>query len=226
MADLVRPYRGVSADERRTQRRERLIDAALDLIGSSGIAEITMKRVCSQAGLTERYFYESFHNVEELLIAVVDHVLVAVDVAITGAVDDAPRDLRERARAAAGALLAVLTNDPRCGRTYIEAAGTPALRQRQTDALTANARLVAQQMRELGGLEAVPRERIQLAAVVLAGGAERAIEAWVAGTLNISRGVLIDDIAQLCVAAADALRGEGKHALTSHPDSYPAAQES
>jgi AcrR family transcriptional regulator len=225
MADLVRPYRGVSADERRAQRRERLIDAALDLIGSGGIAEITMKGICARAGLTERYFYESFRNVDELLIAVIDHVLAAVDIAIHDALAEAPRDLRERARAAAGALLAVLTNDPRSGRAYIEAAGTPGLRQRQTTALTANARLVAEQMRELGGLKSVPRERIQLAAVVLVGGAERAIEAWAAGTLKISRGVLIDDIAQLCVAAADALRGEGKHALTSHPDDYPAAQE-
>src|SRR5687767_9668516 len=53
--EVVRPYKGVSADERRALRREQLMEAGLDVLGSEGIAGLTMTEVCARAGLTERY---------------------------------------------------------------------------------------------------------------------------------------------------------------------------
>ncbi len=62
-----RSYAGRSSDDRRSERRERLIAAATEVYGSSGYRTATVKAVCQQAGLTERYFYESFASSEELL---------------------------------------------------------------------------------------------------------------------------------------------------------------
>ena len=70
MAGVVRPYRGISADERRASRRARLLDAALEEVGERGMAGTTMTAVCARAGLTERYFYESFADRDEMLRAV------------------------------------------------------------------------------------------------------------------------------------------------------------
>lgn len=62
-----RRYRGQSPDTRQAQRRQQLLDAALDVIGERGFSSMTVKGVCQTAGLTERYFYESFDNRDALL---------------------------------------------------------------------------------------------------------------------------------------------------------------
>lgn len=62
-----RRYRGQSPDTRQALRRQQLLDAALDVIGDRGFSSMTVKGVCQTAGLTERYFYESFDNRDALL---------------------------------------------------------------------------------------------------------------------------------------------------------------
>ena len=58
------------------QRRERLLDAALRVYGTRGYHSTTVKAVCDAAGLTERYFYESFPNGEALFLALYRDVSV------------------------------------------------------------------------------------------------------------------------------------------------------
>src|ERR1700739_3103358 len=65
-AAVPRPYRGVSATDRRDQRRQRLIDAGLQLFGTRGIAAVGIVDVCAEAGLTKRYFYENFASIDAL----------------------------------------------------------------------------------------------------------------------------------------------------------------
>ena len=63
-------YGGVDASSRKEDRRKRLIEAGLEAFGTEGYVRTTIKTLCGLAGLTERYFYESFKSKEELLIAV------------------------------------------------------------------------------------------------------------------------------------------------------------
>src|ERR1700741_2572051 len=69
-----RHYGGHSTEERRLARRERLIEAATRVYGELGYRNTTVKAVCEAAGLTERYFYESFANSEALLVAAFETV--------------------------------------------------------------------------------------------------------------------------------------------------------
>jgi AcrR family transcriptional regulator len=62
----------VSADERRAERRSNLKEACLDLIGEAGVVPITAEGVSGRAGLTKRYFYESFSDRDALLYEVMD----------------------------------------------------------------------------------------------------------------------------------------------------------
>jgi AcrR family transcriptional regulator len=71
---ITRNYAGLSADERRLARRERLIEGAIRAYGELGYRNTTVKAVCEEAGLTERYFYESFANSEALLVAAFENV--------------------------------------------------------------------------------------------------------------------------------------------------------
>jgi AcrR family transcriptional regulator len=69
-------YGGVSKEERRAERRARLVAAASKVYGEQGFRQASVKSVCVEAGLTERYFYESFSNSEELLLAAYHSVIV------------------------------------------------------------------------------------------------------------------------------------------------------
>ncbi len=59
----------MGADLRETERRKKLIAAGLEAFGTKGYAKTNIKSICTLAGLTERYFYESFHGKEDLLSA-------------------------------------------------------------------------------------------------------------------------------------------------------------
>ena len=64
-----RRFAGKTAEERRIARRGQLVRAAAAVYGERGYRNATVKAVCDAAGLTERYFYESFANSEDLLCA-------------------------------------------------------------------------------------------------------------------------------------------------------------
>lgn len=203
---VVRPYRGVSADERRERRRRALLEAALDVIAAEGLARTTMTAICQRAGLTERYFYESFRDREELLAAVFAAGLEEMDAALLAALADAPPDLLARCRAAAGAMIGVLTDDPRKARLHAEAMGAEVLKQRRAAAIRAHAGLLSEQIRELRPLPPDAEGPLQLATLVLMGGLADAILSWLDGTLSFSRETLIEECARLAVGVADAVQ--------------------
>lgn len=62
-----RTYGGVDASLREEDRRRKLIEAGLEAFGTKGYAKTNIKTICNLAGLTERYFYESFKHKEDLL---------------------------------------------------------------------------------------------------------------------------------------------------------------
>jgi AcrR family transcriptional regulator len=204
---VVRPYRGVSADDRRAERRARLIEAALDVLGSEGLAKTTMTAVCARAGLTERYFYESFRDRDELLVALFDRFAAEMWHAALAALEPAPPELLARCRAAAAAIITPLTDDARLARAYVEALGSEALKARRLETVRAFAGLLAEQMRQLHGLpDKRPAASLKLVTVVIIGGVSDAVTEWLDGRLELSRDQLVEECARLCVAAAEAVR--------------------
>ena len=114
-----RRYRGTAADERRAQRRCQLITAAIAVYGERGYRQATVKAVCEAAGLTERYFYESFENSEALLLASYQAVLHALLTELAEAGQAAGRARRARVRAMLRAYFHSLQRDPRSARVYL-----------------------------------------------------------------------------------------------------------
>src|SRR5215212_10332014 len=98
----VRRWRGRSASERTAERRERLIEAALEVFGSRGYSASTVRDVCREAGLTERYFYESFPNREALLGALADRIVDDSLEAVAAALADPGGDREGTVREALG----------------------------------------------------------------------------------------------------------------------------
>ena len=75
---VTMPFKGISADDRRSHRRARLVKAAFAIAGTEGAGALGVGRVCQGAGLTKRYFYESFSSLPELQSAVVDHAVTVM----------------------------------------------------------------------------------------------------------------------------------------------------
>lgn len=114
-----RTYRGASNEERRAERRQKLIEAALEVYGDVGFHAATVKQVCAQAGLTERYFYESFENAEALLAAGYLSVMEQLQAEVVAAIAAAPREMGAVTRAALGTYYRLLRETPKAARVFL-----------------------------------------------------------------------------------------------------------
>src|ERR1700710_181396 len=65
-----RAYGGLALEDRVAARRARFIEAGIELFGTQGFRAATVRGICAAAGLTDRYFYESFASLEALLAEV------------------------------------------------------------------------------------------------------------------------------------------------------------
>jgi AcrR family transcriptional regulator len=63
-----RRYSGQSFESRQADRRARLVDAALEVAGRAGMEGLSVAAICAEAGLTARYFYESFPSREAIFV--------------------------------------------------------------------------------------------------------------------------------------------------------------
>jgi len=203
VASTARPYGGVSAEDRRAERRARLIEAGLELLGERGWAGTTVRGVCAEAGLSERYFYESFGDRDRLLAAIFDSVAADAAKAVLEAVAAAPHEAAVKARAGIDAFVRMLAEDPRRARAMlVESLGNETLRSRREQAFRSFAALVSEQGRSFYGTDEVAEVDSELTAVALVGGLAELVILWLDGALAVSRERLVDHCAQLFVASA------------------------
>ena len=196
-------WRGTTAAERVAPRRRRLVQAAYELLGEHGARGTTVRGVCARAGLNPRYFYESFEDLDALLVAVFDRIASEALEAVLAAVEAAPLEEMARARAAVGAMVELMTDDPRKGRiAFIEAMGSEALMRRRLDTLHTCAVAASEQARSFYDPGTFDMQDADLSAHVLAGGITEAMIAWFDDRLDVTRERLIEHCAALFVAAA------------------------
>ena len=194
-----------TAAERRGARRGALIQAAIILYGASGYRQSTVKAVCAKAGLTERYFYESFDNSEDLLQACFLHVTRDLLARMRAAsVAAGPMGL-DRVRAGLRVYFTALREHPAAARVFlIEAASvSPA-----TEAL------VSASLDEFGALlmdvlQPGPDARVSpllLRGVV--GGGLHVAKAWISGGYADSLDAAADAALRVYSILAEPGRGE------------------
>lgn len=154
-----RRYGGVSAEERRRERRERLLEAGLDLLGTRGYAQTTVSDVLDRAGLTSRYFYEHFENREALLVAVYDEVIARGYGASADALVRHDADpLAVSIPAQLDAFYEVVVDDPRLARViFVEAVGvSPTMEAHRRQVLRRIAAGLASRLAERAGRGEIP----------------------------------------------------------------------
>lgn len=197
-------YGGVSAENRRAERREKLLDAAFDLLGTEGTQATTVRGVCRGARLTPRYFYESFPDLDSLLVAVFDRMFEEATERVLAAIKAAPQEPEARSRAAIETFVVYLTDDPRRARVaFVEALGNEPVMRRRLDAMRLFADIIAAEARQLYRPPADADALVDITSTMLVGGMAELLIAWVDGNLAVSREQLIEDFSELAVATGE-----------------------
>lgn len=162
--------------------------AGYELLGDEGIAGVAMRAVCRRAGLSPRYFYESFPNTDALAVAVYDRCNTDLTAAITDAATGRPTP-EAAVAAAVDAAATFFQSDPRRVRILLrEPLSSPLLGARRADILPGLlGRLVAQ-----AGLPG-PRasSTAALDATALCGALAALVLDWVDGRLDVGRDELV-----------------------------------
>lgn len=117
-----RQFKGLSLAERKQARREKLIEAGIQAYGTHGFFSVTVKDICNEAKLTERYFYESFQKSEQLFQNIFLKQIEILQSTMMQAIVQASPNPRKMVTAGLSALFNLLKNDPRLARIiYIDA---------------------------------------------------------------------------------------------------------
>lgn len=78
---------------RRSQTRQRLLDAAFDAFAEDGLGRCTVEQICERAGFTRGAFYSNFTSLEELFLAMWEQRSAAMLEQVTAVLDtDLPVD--------------------------------------------------------------------------------------------------------------------------------------
>ena len=193
----LRRYRGSSAEERRAERRAQIIAAAVQVYGERGFRNASVKAVCEAAGLTERYFYESFANSEALLVAASEQVVGVVRAAMKAAQDDAVGDRDSQTAAVLQAYFTTLKEHPRSARVFlVEISGvSKAVDQVLDDALEGFADLLTPGPADLVG----PAQHLLRMGIV--GGVLQMTLSWIAADYRYPLDTVVMAALKLCRTA-------------------------
>lgn len=161
-----------------------------------------MTEICRTAGLTERYFYESFKSRDALYISLIEQLGEQLLARVLSAVDpsDTPRD---RVHAAAVAVVDFLVGDPRRGRVaLVEGSGSPELERRRRQVVLGLGDAIADQWTALLGEEGPPLQQRTLTATAIAGSVAALITRRLDGTLDVDDDTLAAFIADAALHLA------------------------
>jgi AcrR family transcriptional regulator len=191
-----RSWAGIGLDERRRVRRERLLAAGVDLIGAADGSAASVRAVCRAAGLTERYFYESFSDRDAFVREVYTDVGERARDALVAAVGAAPR--ARRAEAAVRAFVELMVDEPAMGRVLLLAPlREPAITNRGVELAPMFVSLIGEQLTALRD----PGER-NMVAVGLVGALTSLFMGYLDGALPVSRETLVQHCVRLLEQAA------------------------
>lgn len=207
MAEVVRPFKGVSAAERVARRRADILDAGFTVVGEVGVGQLTMTAVCEQAGLTQRYFYEQFRSVSELATVMFDTSFEEMFQQARDQVSRVSDEVVNIARAALTVLLDYYSGDPRKGRFFAESVVDPAVAARRAELIGAVAEYIVDQAARIGGrFSPAQRKRVMLATTVIINGQIDTTALLLAHKIELSREEYIDQVAELFAMAVEAAR--------------------
>lgn len=196
---MSRPYRGQAADARSADRRARLLQAAVVLVGTHGVAAMTMRAVCREAALSQKFFYESFTDTDDLLHEVYRSTFEHTRRAISAA-DDPAADLPARTRAGVRAAAQLVTDDPRiCRILLVEPIADVRLRKFVRDSIGSMA--PGGVPVPIGGADAKASTRVKMQYATVFGALISLFIEWTEGNLGSDQEVFVEHVTTMLLSS-------------------------
>jgi AcrR family transcriptional regulator len=184
-----RRWSGVPLEDRQVLRRDELIAAGVQSLGGESGPAVTVRAVCREAGLTERYFYESFSDRDEFVRAVYDDVCTRAMAALMSATT--PREAVEQ-------FVALMVDDPVRGRVLLLApAVEPVLVRSGAEWMPNFIELLQGKLTQISD-----PVRQKMIATSLIGGLTALFTAYLDGRLSASREQFIDYCVEMLLSRA------------------------
>lgn len=181
-----------------------MLDTAYELLGTEGWSGTTVRAVCNAARLNPRYFYESFADLDELVVAVYDRIVAQLGEEVLAALDAAGADARAQSRAAISTIVSFVDDDRRRARVmYVEALGNEALNRRRIETAHQIVSVVELVASERHGPLPQGDQIGRIGASILVGGTGELVVAWLEGRIDVTREQLIDDATEMFIAVGE-----------------------
>lgn len=194
-ADEQRLYGGQTQEERKAKRRRQLLDAALEVFGTEGVANATARGVCVAANLTPRYLYEEFENLDqlarELYTELAGQTVELLVTAIAQHEGDVPAMVDAGFRAG---LDFVKANPHRAAVMFTESQASGPLAQERVRQTKTIIDLIGGYGMAAYGDHLAASSISQVTSVLLAGGISEIISSWLRGDLKVDEEQLVNDL--------------------------------
>lgn len=228
MASPTRPFQGQSAASRITARRQQLLNQAYQIIASEGWRKLSIQKLCTQAGLNKRYFYESFDSLDAMAAALVDDLAEElIDIGQNAALSgwQAGLDTPTLARQVLDRCIGWMVDEPaRTRLLFSSASENPQALEQRKIIIRKMARVLSTfslQYHQAG--EPLPIAHVGSA--LLVGGTIEAVMSWLDADVAVSREEFVEDIACFWVAVGDSAvslaRGRGITPTSATPGIDP-----
>jgi len=212
-----RVYGGENLAERTSRRRQQFMDAGLQIFGTTGYRSATVRTLCKQAELTDRYFYESFATTEDLLISVYqqqfDQLQQAVLSELTSAAPDS--DVMTTVRAGLCALFEMASQPCVARVCWLEVLGvSPRVDATYTRTIDGFAALVVTFLRQRFPHWQIDDEEARMLGLALIGAVSQTVTHWVLGQYRESQQTLLSATARVFEGVMLSIHGEASTSTT------------
>jgi AcrR family transcriptional regulator len=188
------------------ERRRRFLEAGFELFGTRGFADVRIRDLCAAADLTDRYFYESFKNMEELFDVIVADLAAEVHrvsfEAMNKQLTARPTDLRAWVRGALASGMEFMASDPRRIRiAFLETVRVQSHADyHRTFTAMAEEDLI-QMIPNLTGTKSLNSDEARMRSVACIAAGNELVVAWAEGRLKANLATIIDFITDLWLSA-------------------------
>ena len=176
----ARTYRGMLPEQRRADRRQRLLTAALEVFTTHGYHTSRIEQLCTRANVSTRNFYEEFASKEDVLLTLHDQVNSTGLQTVTQTRDSLAAEDPARVDRLLEAFWTAISSDPRLPRlAYLEAPGaTPAMQDQHQTWVNRWADLIETEAHEAVERGIAPDRDYRLIAVGLVGAVTGLLREW------------------------------------------------
>lgn len=202
-----RNYGGETQAERKARRRQQFLTAGLDVFGTAGYRQATVRKLCRQAQLTDRYFYEEFGTTEDLLLAVyldaIERIRTKLTTSILEAQEPSSEVSREEQtdvliRSTLDAFFAAIEDARVLRVVWFEVLGiSPRVDQTYTDSIRSFAGLVLQLAQVVHPALDPEAAQHRMTAVSLVGAVSEAAKQWLLNDYREPRALMVEATAPL-----------------------------